>query len=312
MSTGKVYEIITERITSMLEKGVVPWRRPWRGGESPRNIMSMKPYRGINVFMLSCSGYASPYWMTYKQALSVGGQVRRGEKGCPVIYWNVLEKEDVKNGKKVKRKIPFLRYYTVFNLEQIDGLESVKRIASKIKPVEHVEFNPIEVCDALVGAVPNPPDIEHRGGRACYAPLIDKISMPAPEAFESPEEYYSTLFHELGHATGHEDRLNRDGLANGKFGSHSYSKEELVAEFTAAFLCGESGIDTATIENSAAYLGNWLKKLSENPRWLVDAAGKAQKAADYLLDRKPPEKAEPKPKKKAKAKKAKPEVRAAA
>jgi len=307
-NTSKVYEIITERITALLEQGVVPWRKPWKGGGYPKNIMSMKSYRGINVFMLASMGYTSPYWMTYKQALSVGGHVRKGEKGCPVIYWNILEKEEMKDGKKVKRKIPFLRYFTVFNLEQIDGLESVKRIASKVKAIEPVEFNPIEACEGLVEAVPNPPEIEHKGGRACYSPLVDKISMPKQEMFESPEEYYSTLFHELGHATGHKDRLNRDGLAKGGFGSHAYSKEELVAEFTAAFLCGETGIDTATIENSAAYLSNWLKKLNENPKWLVEAAAKAQKAADYLLDRQAAEKTEPKPE----AKKANTETRMAA
>jgi antirestriction protein ArdC len=275
--------------------------------------MSMKPYRGINVFMLMCAGYESPYWMTYRQAQSVGGQVRKGEKGCPVIYWNVIEKEETNSkGQKVKRKIPFLRYYTVFNLEQIDGLETVKRIASKIKkPEARPEFTPIEVCETLVGAVPNPPTIEHRGGRACYSPLTDKISLPAREKFEGPEEYYSTLFHELGHATGHETRLNRDEIVKHTgFGSHTYSKEELVAEMTAAFMCGEAGIETATLENSAAYIRTWLQKLSENPKWLVEAAAKAQKAADYLLNKTPAEK--PEGEDKPRAKKAKPEVQLAA
>lgn len=273
-----VYEIVTERILAALDKGVVPWRMPWRTRGSngiPKNLQSGKEYRGINILLLGSQGYASPWWVTYKQATARGGQVRKGEKSTPVVFWKVYDRE--KGDKKEKGFV--LRYYNVFNVAQCEGLD-----VPVSEPEVPSDFNPIAECEKVVRAYKTIPKLEHGGGRACYIPSFDKILMPERETFECAEAYYSTLFHELTHSTGHEDRLNRDGIMNPiRFGSHEYSFEELVAECGSAFLCAHSGIIDTTLDNSAAYIDNWRKKLSKEPKWLVEASGKAAKASDYIL-----------------------------
>jgi len=277
-----VYEIVTERIIAALEKGVVPWRMPWRtqgGSGLPKNLQSGKEYRGVNIFLLGAQGYASPWWVTYKQCTARGGQVRKGEKGTPVIFWKVGDHK-TKVGKSGKpEKMFILRYYTVFNVAQCDGLDYPKEAV-----VEAPTFDPIEQCEKIVLAYKTLPKIEHGGGRACYSPSFDKVMMPEKESFGKREEYYSTLFHELTHSTGHESRLNRDGIMNPiRFASHDYSFEELVAECGAAFLCAHAGILDTTLDNSAAYISHWVSKLKSEPRWIVEASSKAAKAADYIM-----------------------------
>jgi len=274
----KVYEVITDRILESLKQGVVPWRMPWNKTDAPKNLQSGKPYRGVNVFLLSAMRYGSPYFLTYKQCAARGGQVRKGEKGCPVIFWKVGDSKtvDPKTGKPGRYFI--LRYYTVFNVEQCDGIEApAPTRTDKV-------FEPIEECEKIVRAYKTLPHIDHGGDRACYSPSFDRISMPNKEKFEGEEEYYSTLFHELVHSTGHESRLSRDGIMNPiRFASHDYSFEELVAECGAAFLCGHAGIIDHTIDNSAAYIANWASKLRSEPKWIVEAASKASKASDYIM-----------------------------
>jgi antirestriction protein ArdC len=276
----KVYEVITDRILESLKQGVVPWRMPWnKVGGTPKNLQSGKAYRGVNVFLLSAMRYAAPWFVTYKQCAARGGQVRKGEKGCPVIFWKVgdSDKVDPKTGKKGKYFI--LRYYTVFNVEQCDNLSYPKPEVRDVRT-----FEPIERCEEIVRAYKTLPGIDHGGDRACYSPSFDRISMPNKEQFEGEEEYYSTLFHELVHSTGHESRLSRDGIMNPiRFASHEYSFEELVAECGAAFLCGHAGILDHTIDNSAAYIANWSAKLRSEPKWIVEAASKAGKASDYIM-----------------------------
>lgn len=270
----KVYEIITDRILQSLEKGVVPWRMPWHTS-TPMNLVSKKPYRGVNVFLLGMQRFTSSYFVTYKQAAAKGGQVRKGEKSTPVIFWKMLDKGVDDKGRK--SYIPLLRYYNVFNVTQCDGLKI---------PEEHTStlFEPIEACERVVAGWAGKPPIEHGGNRACYSPSLDVISMPVRESFAKVEEYYSTLFHEMVHSTGHKDRLAREGITNPiKFASHNYSFEELVAECGAAFLCGNTGIIDHTIDNSAAYIQGWVSKLKSEPKWIIDAAGKAAKAADLIL-----------------------------
>lgn len=277
---ANVYELITSRIISLLQQGTIPWRKPWRGGEPPKNLISNKPYRGINVFVLNAAGYNSPWWLTYKQARTLGGHVKRGEKGSPVIFWSWLEKRD-EEGNIIPRekRIPLVRYYTVFNTDQCGGLEG-KVPEAEVSKV----FYPIVLAEQVAKRMPNPPAIVHREPRAYYRPSDDLINMPIKELFSSPEEYYDTLFHELSHSTGHPSRLDRSGITElAAFGSHSYSREELVAEIGAAFLCGHCGLENSTLENSVAYIQGWLSKLREDSRMVVIAAQQAQKAADYIL-----------------------------
>lgn len=277
-SKNKVYDIVNEKILEQLEKGVIPWRKPWNSAqERPRNIISGKVYRGINAFLLAVDNrFSSPYWMTYKQAEDLKGYVKKGEKGTMVIFWKLYEKENQETQKK--ESIPVLRYYTVFNLEQCEGITAPK----DENAAQKLEFEPIQEAEKLVNGYVLHPTITHSGTRAFYRPSTDEIYMPAKEDFKGIEEYYSTLFHELTHSTGHERRLNREGIAGDhSFGDEGYSKEELIAEFGAAFLCGISGIEN-TLTNSAAYIQNWMNAIKANKTWLVHAAAAAQKAADYI------------------------------
>jgi antirestriction protein ArdC len=275
-----VYGIVTERIVARLEKGVVPWRRPWAGGGLPKNGVTRKEYRGVNVLLLGCQQYASPYWMSFKQVKERGGSVLRDEKASPCVYWNWMEIEDLDADGKPK-KIPFLKYYNVFNTQQTTLADDPEyKLATSVN-------NPIAEAERIVAGMPDKPDVKHEGARACYSPMSDIVRMPPAPLFNSSAEYYSALFHELAHATGHERRLRRDGIASvSGFGSETYSKEELVAEMGAAFLCGESGISNAVIENQAAYIGNWLRRLKDDRKLIVHAAAAGQKAADYILGRK--------------------------
>ncbi len=278
---SNVYQTITDRIIDSLKAGVVPWQRPWRSpGEYPRSLASGKKYRGINAFILSTAEYASPYWLTYRQVRDRDGHVRRGETGYPCVYWNWTEKEDAETGKKIKR--PFLKRYTVFNVEQCEGIPCPAPLAP---PQEH---RPIEACEALVAGMPNRPDIRHGGSVAAYSPVSDRIQMPPMESFDSPEAYYAVLYHELTHSTGHVSRLARSEIAdNIGFDADPYSREELVAEMGSAFLCGHTGIEKTVLDNSASYIDSWLGRLSGDSRLVVTAGAQAQKAADYILGETP-------------------------
>jgi len=279
-SHSSVYQIITEQIIKQLESGVAPWHKPWIS-ELPKNFISNREYRGINVFLLASLGYGSQYWLTYKQATQLGGNVRRGEHGAKVVFWKFdkYESEDA-DGQTVDRTSAILRYYTVFNLEQCDGL----RIRETRRNV-----NPIEECERIVAGMPNPPRFE-QDSRAWYRPSTDAVGMPSRNTFESAESYYSTLFHELTHSTGHPKRIGRDGIEKlNTFGSESYSKEELIAEMGAAMLAGVAGIERSTLANSAAYLKSWVDVLKADSRIVVFAASQAQKAADCILGKAQPD-----------------------
>lgn len=284
-----VYEIVTERIMELLDKGIVPWRKPWRGGTAgmPKNLVSGKEYRGINTFLLHCSamfcGYDSPYWLTYKQAADREGNVRKGEHGTVVVFWKLLEREktDPITGATTTEKIPFLRYYTVFNAQQCEGIEYPNPLGEN----PPLDFQPVAACESVVNGYRDKPSIAHDGGnRAFYRWSTDEIHLPEQTRFSSIPDYYATLFHEMAHSTGHESRLNRrQDVKQAAFGSADYSKEELVAEMGAAFLCGHCSIDGATIENSAAYVDGWRRAIHQDKKLVVFAAAQAQKAADYIL-----------------------------
>jgi len=275
------YQIITDRIIEQLEKGTIPWKKSWVGsGNCPKNFISKKPYNGINVFLLACVSHTSNYFLTYNQAKKIGGQVKKGEKGYPVVFWKFLDK---KNNKGKTDKIPLCRYYTVFNLDQCDGIKD-----PDVDNLNKIEFNPIEQAEKIVAGYIGKPEIKHNEQRAYYAPKLDYVNMPLPESFTSEQEYYSVLFHELTHSTGHENRLNREGITESHFfGDALYSKEELIAELGSAFLCSESGINSESVfQNSSAYINGWLKKLKQDNKIIISSAGKAQKAVDKILNRK--------------------------
>ncbi|MBZ5643710.1 MAG: ssDNA-binding domain-containing protein [Acidobacteriia bacterium] len=271
------YEIVTESIIKQLESGVAPWRKPWRT-ELPANLVSKKEYRGINIFLLASQGYGSRYWVTYHQAQTVGGSVKKGEHGSKVVLWKIDEcrKENKETGETENRKSILLRYYNVFNLEQCDGIKS---------PEPSRFIHPIKECERIIKSMPNLPRFV-RDSRAFYRPSNDSVGMPSRWAFDSVEGYYSTLFHELTHSTGHFSRVGREGIMDhNPFGSEDYSKEELVAEMGAAMLCGVAGIESETLDNSAAYLQSWINRLRSDARLIVSAASQAQKASDYILAR---------------------------
>lgn len=283
---NSVYDIITERMIALLQAGTVPWHKSWIGGneQTPRNLASGKPYRGINVFLLGSAGYSSPYWVSYKQASERGGQVRKGEKSTPAIFWKLWRPDKAKGAPapaegEESRRIPLLRYYSVFNVEQCDGLEYPKPAETANLPA----FDPIATAQGIADGMPKPPTITHNEARAYYRPVTDTLNMPKPELFGKPAEYYSVLFHEMTHATGHAARLGRPGVTElAAFGSPTYAREELVAEMGAAFLCGQAGILHHTADNSAAYLENWIKSLRGDSKLVVIAAAQAQKAVDYI------------------------------
>jgi antirestriction protein ArdC len=272
---NKTYELITAAILAALDKGVVPWKKQWKSAGRPCNLISKRPYNGTNFFLLSWAPYNCPYWATYKQITEAGGQVRKGEKSTPIVFWGQFIKEQEDGTKK---KILFPKSFRVFNAEQADGL----KLPAEPEPLN---FSPITQAEEIVTHMPNPPKIGIGGSSAHYVPTLDQVQMPKPEAFVTPEDYYSVLFHELSHATGHQSRLAREGIVKPtSFGTDPYAKEELIAEMSAAFLCAEVGIDQ-TLENSAAYIDNWRRRISDDPKLVMSAASAAQKAADYVLAR---------------------------
>jgi antirestriction protein ArdC len=278
-----LYQTVTDEIVAMLDRGVVPWRNPILGHGTaghPKNLESSKPYRGVNVFLLAvkafAEGYDSSYWLTFNQAKARGGSVRKGQKSTMVIFWKQCIIEDKETGKP--KMIPILRYFNVFNVAQCEGIKSPD--AATFTPID---FKPLDAADALVKAYADPPTIEHGGMQAFYRPSQDMIRLPDPTRFTSGEEYYSVLFHELAHSTGHSKRLDRKLDSDPKpFGSSDYGREELVAEMASAFLCGHAGIKPAVIENQANYIGGWLKMIRSDKRLVIVAAGAAQRAADFI------------------------------
>jgi len=289
-----VYAVITERIIEKLEAGCAPWRKPWRSIGAPRNLVSKKNYRGVNVWLLTAQGYTSPYWATLRQINELGGVVRKGEKSTPVVFWKIYrdgvkvsgggESEPEASDAETHGKRRFiLRYFSAFNTEQC---ELPATITAQLAIPERRELDPINTCEKMLGEMPNPPEIVHAGDKAFYSPASDRVTLPPRSLFESAEEYWCTLWHEAGgHATGHPKRLNRESIKDAApFGSPSYCREEAVAELTAAYLCGIAGIENRTLDNSAAYLAGWIRALRADCKLIVHAAAQAQKACDYVLN----------------------------
>ena len=280
----KVYELITNKIIEKLNQGVIPWQKHWKGTGLPKNLITKKLYRGINAFMLHMQGYGLPYWLTFRQVKELKGCVKQGEKATPIIYWNWHKAVIHELEEEIEKLTPFLRYYNVFNIEQCEGLNI------EIPEENKSNFNPISECEKVVRELPNPPIIKHGEAQAYYAPTTDVINMPRPSLFKNEQEYYCALYHEIIHSTGHQKRLNRKAVAeldSFKLNARKeYSKDELIAEIGASFLYGYTGIENETIDNSASYIQNWLEKLDNDKKLIIIAAAQAQRAVDYVLNRK--------------------------
>ena len=286
-----IYTRVTNLIIEQLEKGVIPWKSPYFSEIGlPMNYRSGKTYSGINIFLLGCLRYTSPHFLTYLQAQELGGQVRNGEKGALVVKYGTYTKEEDKQaaGDQAAPQRKYLKAYTVFNASQIEGIEFPQVVSGP-------ELSPSEKCDkarAIIAAMPKAPLFVEGEAIPCYRPRTDSVHMPEMRYFDSEEGYYSTYFHELIHATGHQSRLARNTLLDNKGidaaggARKTYAEEELVAEMGASFLNAEAGISEAELENSAAYLQGWIDALKTNDgkSWIVKAASEAQKAANYILN----------------------------
>ncbi len=284
-----IYQLITDTLIQRMEQGFIPWKMPWALSGPAQNFVSRKPYRGLNSLLLN-GLFESPYFLTLKQANDLGGKIIKGSKSLPVTFWSRRYYHAV-TGKPLTedqaRALPntmvqtssFLKYYRVFNEKHVEGIEFPKPSRPETSTAQRVEK-----CEEMVRQMPMKPVIIHGGHQAYYLPLADTVNMPDIESFFDTEGYYHTLFHELGHATGHEKRLNRKGVAERtKFGDMDYSFEELVAELTASFVANAMGLHSeATVENTAAYLQCWIKVLQDDKTMIVRASGLAQKAADWI------------------------------
>ena len=284
--TLDVYSRVTDKIIADLERGNLTWLQPWQAGHKAGSISRPlraggKAYRGVNVLMLWAAamekGYSCPLWLTYKQAAELGGQVRKGEKGSLVVYADRFTKTGTDDkGADVEIEIPFMKGYTVFNAEQIDGLPAIFTQPCRRSIRTSSRWTPWSGFSTSTGIA-----LQHGGNRAFYSPDRDIVQMPELQAFRDGESYYATLAHEMTHATRHETRLNRD-LGRKRFADAGYAMEELVAEIGAAFLCADLGITPETRDDHAAYVQSWLKVLKDDRRAIFAAASHAQKAADYL------------------------------
>jgi antirestriction protein ArdC len=282
-----IYTRITKQIVSHLEKGVRPWVMPWNAEHAAGRITrplrhNGKPYSGINVLSLWASAmaqnFAAPIWMTFKQATELDAHIRKGEKGSLVVYADSITRKetDEKTGDEIDREVPFLKGYTVFNVEQIDGLPEAyyAKAAPNLDPVARIEH--VEKFFATLGAT-----IRHRGNRAFYSIAADAIQMPPFESFQDADSYYATLAHECTHWTGNKTRLDRD-FGGHRFGSEGYAVEELVAELGAAFLCSDLELALEPREDHASYIATWLKVLAADNRAVFTAAAHAQRAAEFI------------------------------
>lgn len=285
-----VYEIVTNRIMDELNNGVVPWKKPWSGMSGAVKHMGGKPYSLLNQFLLGCSGE----WISYAQAIKEGGRVKKGEKGRIVVFWKWLEKkldEEDENGEQKIERIPFLKYSTVFEISQCEGIKAKYKdikINEDIKPDEKAQ----NIFDEYVDS--NGIKVNRNGEKAFYRPSDDSITLPAIERFVNVAEYYSTAFHEAVHSTGASKRLNRDGVVkDNSFGDALYSKEELIAEIGASMLVNITGLETdSSVKNNASYIQNWLEALKNDKRLIVSASSKAEKAVKLILNEEATEKSE--------------------
>jgi len=273
-----IYAAVTERIIEQMEQGIIPWQKPWISNSKAVSHATGKPYSLLNQMLLGRPGE----YLTFKQCQEAGGHVKKGEKSSVVVFWKWIEQEDEETGET--KEIPFLRYYNVFHIDQCEGIQAQYTTeshfpdgASTVETAQEIIYDYLEREGVKL--------THSEGDRAFYRPSTDEIILPLRKQFVSTAEYYGTVFHELTHSTGHPSRLNRlDKVA--AFGSDVYSKEELVAQIGAAALINHIGLETSTsFSNNAAYIQNWLSVLKGDKRFIVSAAGKAEKAVNLILNK---------------------------
>ena len=269
-----IYQIITDRLIDEMEQGQIPWQKPWLAAGSAISHTTGKAYSILNQLLLGKAGE----YLTFKQVQAEGGYVRKGEKSRMVVFWKFIEKEDEETGEV--KQVPYLKYYNVFHIDQCEGIK-----AKHIQDMPNKAKADVTAESIITGYTTREGiTLEHvKGDRAYYNPLDDRIVLPQMNQFTDTAEYYSTAYHEMVHSTGHAKRLARLD-ATAFFGSESYSKEELVAEIGSAFLLHRTGLENAgSFRNNTAYIQNWLTALKNDKRFIVSAAGKADKAVEYIL-----------------------------
>lgn len=283
-SSKEVIEKATDKIIALMESGKLNWNKPWTAGAMPQNYISRKAYRGWNLFTTMFSDFQSPYYLTFKQVSNLGGSIKKGSKGTPIVFWSKINKETDKTnkkGEKVIKSFLIARDYTVFNADQIEGID--------FETIKLNSLGTVEELEQLISEMQPEINIKHStSDRAFYTPTFDYIQMPLKGQFNSTAEYYSTLVHEVIHSTGHTSRLNRLSLNDGGFDNkrHAYSYEELIAELGAAYLMAIYGISTEKSEkNTAAYLQGWIKTFKSDKQMLYKASSEAQKAVDFILNK---------------------------
>jgi antirestriction protein ArdC len=281
-----IHRMVTERMIAALERGTVPWHKPWHAADGrPTSMTTGQPYRGVNVFLLGLTAaeqaYGSRYWGTYRQIAELGGQVHKGEQSTLVVFWKPVEvaDRDPQTAEVTVKQVPVLRYYRVFNAAQ------AYHLPDRFHPAPKQDTQIAEPQTVLDGYQARGPALRHvAGDRAAYQPVTDTIGLPLRSQFKSPQHYYATAFHEAAHSTGHPSRLNRPGIAAfDHFGSDRYAREELVAEMTSSILCAGTGIDDPDLfDNAAAYIAGWLSVLNHDRTLVVAAAAQAQQACDLI------------------------------
>ncbi len=277
-----IYEMITQQLTTKIERAIkeksdFKWVKEWSGADEPMNLVSNKPYKGINNLLLSCSEFENPYFLTFNQIKALGGNLKKGSKSMQVVFWNISNYQKDEDGELVDSKSFFLKYYNVFNVEQVENLNH-KRLRELKTDSNKIEFTDIEKIEDFVKRYGIA--VKHEKQVACYKPYNDIINMPVKNSFRSVDNYYYTLFHELVHSTGHKSRLDRLNKT-AAFGSEDYSKEELCAELGSAFLSSDFKLNVKQ-ENTVSYLKGWLQALKNDTKLLISASSKARKAVEYL------------------------------
>ena len=274
-----VYSLVTEKIIELLESGTIPWRKPWTDAGPPKNLISKRPYRGVNILLLNALGFSQNLFLTWKQLKTIGASVKKGEKGIIVVFNKMIEQQVEKGGETKIEKKSFLRYYKVFNVAQCTDIPAAFMPGS-----EQRDHEPLVECERIIESMADCPLIRHEEPEAYYVPSLDYINVPPLSSFDSSQNYYGILFHELIHSTGHQKRIGRKEVyQNPKFGTEMYSMEELVAEMGSCYLKSQTGIPIADLDNNAAYIKSWLEVFEGDKRFVVTAASRAQQAVEFIL-----------------------------
>lgn len=286
-----VFAIITNRVIDQLKQSVIPWRKPWTEGGHPQNLFTKRPYTGINTWLLGSLGYSQNYFLTWKQLKAVGASVKKGEKGTMIVFWKTVLQQHSKNNTEPPQTKSVLRYYYVFNIAQIDNLPEV--ITIPFSPEINMHLG---ACDEIIEAMPHCPAIKHSKQKAYYDPIKDCINIPKQSSFDAISSYYSTLFHELIHSTGHQSRLNRNEIAElNKHDAEMYNIENLTSEIGTCYLNSITGIAAKEFEDNTGDIVDirgWTEVLKHDRWMIVSASMQAQNATDYILKVQPLAKSE--------------------